>query len=240
MKKQKKTKIYEFFGYPGAGKTTIQSYIKNKHQLVNGKRIACRSDFYDWLALNCTFIEKKMIWLIYPLSSIKLFLMLILSCKIKDIIKIDTSRRIISFIKEALLLKCYIKSNKEGVLILDQAIIQRLWIIWIDKSLPNRDHIKEIILLVQNIIGADFSYIFLDVNLNTSVNRINQRTHGNSRFDRIDNLNTLKISISNQVDMMELIMDVLKKSGNSLLVISTENQIEKSTNKIIDWMSSNE
>ena len=226
------TLLIEFFGLPGSGKTLFQSVLMEKFQ-AHSITTATKKDLTEWIHNRgkyklALFLLSDFIW------ALTLFLTLLSKAGIKNLRNRVTWRYICSTITIPLYIKNYIALKKPDLLLLDQAMAQNIWAIWYGYEKPDTESLSKIFKLVNKVL--DINYIYFDISVDTSVNRIIERKYNNSRFDGINDFNKVKRMISNGSDFMNSVYDVVDIMNYPIFTIPADQHFEDNSEKVRKWI----
>lgn len=183
------TKIVEFNGLPGSGKSTVVSELNKKIQ-SEGKRICDFTTYFrkyksnkkvnikSILNINCMCIKYIFYILIFSYLQEERFLN-----------KVKVS---LSTIKQFLILNyCYSVEQYEYI-ILDQGTIQNLISIAYDKKVTALKYVEKIFSVIDKTF-LNFYIVNTDIDNKSIILRLGKREHGTSRLDLLKNVDLINI-----------------------------------------------
>lgn len=222
--------IIEFNGLPGTGKSTIANRLQSDLEedgyatyLIYRKHPRLLSMFFllfDYRA-----------WLIFFRS-----LCLMRSIKSNEIKqKIRRAKLFVVFYE---MYNDFLKYSNSGVLIMDQGILQNvISSIHLDKEI-NINKVRDLLEVYRN---SRITFLRIDCNLDIEIasNRINKRTHGESRVDLLDENERVKILIQ-QANLFKVVRDCFSVyySACQSFSIDTKCSVEENTEKIVSIIKS--
>lgn len=235
-KKQNSTLVIEFFGLPGSGKTTFQNEFLKTLQ-TEPITIATKKDLTAWIHQHGKFRLPFFI-IANPGWFLSLLIILWRSAGMNNVFNKITWRYIFSTLTIPLYTKYYISQHKPDVMLLDQAMTQNLWAIWYGLNEPEEAALANIYSRIHNLL--DLQYLYFDVPVDLSAQRIISRSDNYSRFDGIDDFDHLKQMISDGTQLMILIYSTIEKMNLPIKKISGENPTEKNAGIVYGWIFSKE
>lgn len=230
-----KTVVVEFFGLPGAGKSTVQSEIKKKFKARNIS-VVTKEDLSSWLKKTPKL--KKLYLLTLNINTVLILLFnLVRTSKIKQWSNIDYLKRVKSMLLNFIYIKRFISIKTPQVLLLDQSYLQVVWSLWYGSSLPDKKYLNRMLSIIYSQYGNFiYKYIYLEIDYKIASSRIANRIGGESRFDQVDDLNIVECRLEKGVELMEYLKEEVEKNNYDLLVVNSNRNSEEMSNKVIDWL----
>lgn len=189
------TKIIEFFGLPGCGKTTLENYL-----ITEGT--ANSWSFCRMSSLTNEYRQTSLLFKIKTFPYKSFFLLLLMSCKLPPILSLKNIRIYSSLFRIVLAYHYANNVRKKNQVIVDHGIIQS--IVSILYSYPQfYKKNKKIISMFIRSICVD-SYVFCSIEPLTSLRRIRQRNRTKEgRLDAIKDDSVLLQYLTNQKKQFE-------------------------------------
>lgn len=231
----KKNLTIEFFGFPGAGKTTVANnvikrlndigiktptitYVKNRNNmLLNHKNIIIRI-FY-----KLSLIIK------YPRVSLKALLYVL---SIRPTNK-NSFKNIFSLLNTLYVINSLSKEQWD-VVILDQGVAQNIWSIQLSGEEYDVGKMKKTIEIVAK--NTKYSNVFFNARVNTALQRICERPTNESRLDVKPRSETERLLESNKnifFVIRSYLEDVLKMN---CLTINSDDEVMINTEEILNFI----
>lgn len=221
--------IYEFIGFPGAGKSTICNKLKEEIDFYSMEDLS-----QDLASMSKTM---KILLLLKFISTspklIKDLVFMILNNWKNDYISIDMA---LEFLKIASYSEYITNSGKKNLIIFDQGIIQAFWAVFPHIKSTNAKEVEKI--LKQISIKFKLNYIFVEVNKSCSIDRIKSRTKDNCSFK---NLNDKEINnlLDQQMSVIEkILIEIKNNSTEKILVINGIDDLNKNSQEIVNFINS--
>lgn len=222
LKKGKsKPLVIEFFGLPGSGKTTLQSHLQ-EHLKSNSIIAATRKDLSYWLQSKSR-MEKSCYLILNPIYTITIIVSLLRISKSIKLFSNDIFKNIISITTYPLYMNYYSNEKDVDIIILDQAVAQGIWSICISSNDFNKSLITKIFLNINILYKATF--IFFEIDSDTSIKRILNRQNGDSRFDSIKSIKELNNMMRNGYEKMVMLKDLIRENKIPMMSIKTNNDV---------------
>jgi cytidylate kinase len=210
----------EFFGLPGAGKSTISEYLKDdlsqRFDVVDQSRFRsylASINLFDKLRFSCNGL--------FDLLSDKQVMKLFFCSK-----SFQFGRLARLYIKSSLLKVCLSQMHANQILLLDQAIAQGIWSLFAFQSNLNPSARNLIHLLMSRLTISDL-VIHVSAPIDCIAKRIVCRKHGKSRFDSSSTLHVER-RLSNSLSSYYALIDAIPLS-HTLKVNSLIAEPEKSS-----------
>jgi thymidylate kinase len=224
--------IFEFAGLPGAGKSTIARALVDdlkktefkyyfhfssqaRHQSEIPKYQKKLMTFYNLLYAIVRYPRVAFNASIYVLKT-KPFNLKRFQRVSKLLLKLNRTKKLIS--------------EEHDIIVLDQGIIQNIWSLAAIGNLPKEKYISRILKSTVDVLKIIFIYVEVDVE--TAIKRINLRMSSDSRFDKFASSDSLLI-LENQNNFFEHVMSKSDHiEGLAYLAISGNDPIDKNINII--------
>lgn len=171
--------VVECVGLPGSGKTTSCHYFAGQLRAA-GYRVLLIADIKAQLRAGPVPLQVwwmlRLVWL-RGKDLIRFGLLL----RQQSVLTIQAVRRYLRIALYEQVLRHRLNKEKADVVLLEQWMIQELWSATIFKALDHRvleERLARLCLPVDILI-------YFDISESTATERVGQRTHGRSRFDRL-------------------------------------------------------
>ncbi len=183
----KKTLVYEFTGLPGSGKTTVTKEVI--HCLG---REGIRTPSYEYLREQRSFkfthagqLIKYLLFFLFCLKKWKVSLQLArYMLKIKPLSR-DRVKFTVAFLRTYYFIDSLLKKKADhDVIVLEEGLVQNIWGMFISGHPPDSTELKPILQRVCQVLPI--SVVHVNVDVQTAIQRIQQRTYGAGRFDKIE------------------------------------------------------
>jgi len=221
------TKIIEFNGVPGIGKTTIALNLFNELQVRN-IQVCYFSEYYSSLKKNKYLLLKAILKI--RIIQIQFLLNSFYVMRYKNIFK--QTRRIMSAFKHFLLMNYCYETQKYHCIIMDQGLIQS-WISYFHSSkIQETNSFKELFKKVANHY-AEYYIVNTHLEKDIIVERLCNREFGTSRLDKLHEQEKLKV-VEVQIINFELIRNAI--SSDKAKYIDTSKTINFNVKEIIEFV----
>ena len=173
-----KSCVIEFFGLPGAGKTTIATRLISQLR-ENGYEVRDRYQFHDWYR---SLSISRRFWILFRavlvlVGSVRSWLPFVRGGSFNSAI------RILRLAARSGAFNDYMHQDKSDFYILDQWAAQEVWSIGANTAsrgvIQKQCAFSDLIQLA----GLAEWFVHTRLNIDESANRVAQRQHGDSRFD---------------------------------------------------------
>lgn len=223
--------VVEFFGLPGAGKTTIYNILSSELQ-NDGHDIAHRIDFIQWhneqlFMSKLTMALNNPMWLWHCIKHC-------LAGSSELVYEKDSWPRILRTIFKDIYIKEYISHCLPGIVMFDQLTIQNIWSTWAGKKHPSRKLLRDLVSHIDLLLQK--KYVYCKIGPEKAKIRISNRTHGGSRFDKLS-LGELETAMQDEYWLMEYLHDAVVATNCDILVIDSLESPEKNSKIIKRWLN---
>ena len=218
--------VIEFFGLPGAGKTTIANYL-SQNLREHGYNVRTSDDFVQWLSQQTKI--KKIGFVISNLGSAltQWFWCIMFSYGAQPFSAVSLPH----ILRVPYVNTCfdrYLKTLDDHIVIMDQANVQLIWSIGAfsvryDKNLLHR--------ACQAVLQKKRDYVCLVPDLVSNFERIKKRKTQHSRFDHIND-QQLSRALSNSSNIIVDLCDFICKEGARIIDIDANLTPEENASKI--------
>lgn len=225
--------LIELVGLPGAGKTTVEHKLIEELKQQNIKYIAtpglrkkCRQDIPSY--------KKFWEFSIILLKNFDLVIYLFIFALYIKPLNIESFRLVKQFFFTLQLIN-YKNKSMYDVMILDQGLINNIWSIIISGNSFNS---KVLCTIIRKLIDrkAMERFIFMEIDVETAVERIENRVTTDSRFDRMDNESIKRVLYKSKGFMNEIIKLTSESEKVDILEINAEDEITYKIKYIADWI----
>jgi hypothetical protein len=187
--KEEYSLIVEFAGLPGAGKTTICRHVTVPHRLK----------------ASVSLSEMRLQLALFPVAW-HLFMLCI------GTRPFDWSR-LLRAPSLVMLLRCYATNSLPTVL--DRGVIQKIWSILMDSRLYSKLRLKRLMVAIRPF--APHCIAWVETPLEAAALRISQRSHGNSRFDRLP-LEEINASLTEKSRLLSELVEIYQQNTGAVLL----------------------
>jgi len=222
----------EFVGLPGVGKTTVSQQVALKLRERNLRIVSRNEILNQWRQKN---IWQKVFKLIFNNFNQWQILInsLIFASKVKPI-------NCQSFLKAAKIF-VNVKRNDAAatskdfdIVLLDQGSLQETWSVIVTGNTPEIKYLKrEIISLFYN---RQALIVYCQIDIETSLQRIQNRQTNNSRFDLMDTAQAYSV-LEKYTSYLEEIIDCGRACNTSVLELNSSITIPLQVEKVVDWIA---
>ena len=227
----KNSTVLEFFGLPGAGKTTVLNCLQ--HQLKNKNiRFVSNEDIHVWLVSKSLMFKIRLL-IKYLAYSLSVYAQFIAEAGFRHFFKPPFLRRTTDFISSSLYLKEYLSRHKYDICLLDQWGLQFIWSAWIGLKQPEKRFLICAIKKMQQKYPR--TYVYYETSAQIAADRITQRTHGNSRFENLNTATVKKMMTSGQ-KLFNNILEAAEKANTDILILNAQNTPEENASMIIEQL----
>ena len=223
--------VIEFFGLPGAGKTTIANYLSQKLR-KHGCNVRTSDDFVQWLSR-----QKKIQKIGFVISSLgtaflQLFWCVIFACGMRPFSAISLAR-ILRVPYVNICFNRYLKTLDNQIVIMDQANVQLIWSI----GAFSIQYKKKILRRVSKAVSQEkHNYVCLVLDAKNNSERIKNRPTQHSRFDHLSEAQ-LNLALPNASNIISDIREFIAGEGMSLTDINARNTCEINSDRIYSVIS---
>ncbi len=213
--------IIEFIGLPGSGKTTLS---KNLYQVLGSGTQEVR--------FNDVSRAKGYFQLIFK----PVFLYRFITKHIQFLGGNSINKDNFGWILKNAAYHAQVQHKyfaENGIFIYDESDFQRIWSMSVFNSKDKLDF-KHLDDLADYLAGAENKlYVLVNIDSDTSINRIINRSHPTSRFNRMSEENVKKY-ITENYPVYEKIAGSIKSSGRNYLELDGENEADYNVDLILD------
>ena len=214
---------FEFYGLPGAGKTTlINPLIQNL--VSKGYKVAGRPEIYDRLYYRQTKLLILAEMLLH-ISNLKLYYRIWKLHNKSDNPNKKYYKRLVFLIHQILMMA---KSNKYDIIICDEGIIQYISSLFFQDEFKGYDIMQKISGNLQNNINI--CPVFCSITIEESLRRMNERPYGQDR----------RYSYSLDLPLLEKVMkcrfhnlDVISSFFPTPIVVDMRKNVDENVNFLI-------
>lgn len=226
--------LVEFFGLPGAGKTTVAEAVMSELR-ERGVCIIGRSDISRlWRGASRT--ERVLV-----ASQLLLFLLRCYPAFRRNFMSIrplssEVVKRILRLPFPELLLRKTLLNLEGEVLLLDQATLQDIWSIAVGTDFQQMNAVST---LVGDIfaINEDVrrAFVYFEIDVSAAAKRIDGRTHGKSRFDKMG-LQQIESALHTEAGRMRSLADVIYSSSWPSLTVDGRDAMHPKVASVATWI----
>lgn len=221
--------VVEFFGLPGSGKTTVLKCLQLQLQKQN-IRLVTNDEIHDWL-VGKTLGFKTALLFKHLGHTISLYAMFYAAAGFRHFLKPHFLPRTTDFVSSSIYLKEYLSRHRCDVCLLDQWGLQFIWSAWIGLKQPEKRFLICAIKKMQQKYPR--TYVYYETSAQIAVDRITQRTHGNSRFENLNTATVKKMMTSGQ-KLFNNILEAAEKANTDILILNAQNTPEENASMIIE------
>lgn len=225
--------VIEYFGLPGAGKTTVAENVISRLRR-SGKRVADLSDI-DQLG-NRYSRERLLIGNQLLKAHIRYGMGLGYYLATTRPLKYESVIRTALLPLSELRLGRTLLKSEGCVYVLDQFTIQSIWSIAVGSNRWSKRWVSQVVhdmLTINN--QAERAFVFFDIDADSAADRIESRTNGNSRFDNKARDEVLS-KLRGEVSRMAYIAEEIQSSSRPMITIKGNEPIRNKVDAISDWI----
>lgn len=207
------TRIIEFCGLPGSGKSTISHYLASN--LLIGKNVA---EIYDARKL-------RGLWNVAKIFSIRSFLLFLKSIPIYSFVHIGKIHYLLSPYKKSLTYDCIKTYSNYDYVFVHHGILQS-YVSALYGNDGNMEKYKKEITAYLKTVNVDM-VVYIQTSIETAYERIkkrNQKDHG--RLDALDN-EAMLLALQKQKVNFDHLAEMSDMAGINTISLNGENTIEE-------------
>lgn len=205
--------LIEFFGLPGAGKTTLVKTVSEKACVRTRHQISDKWNQQSLFQRGANLAR----------SYLKLG-------RVADVLRFAAAARIANTDSLRRLLRLVGKTDRlrseRGTILLDQGSLQELWsILYANGSLATDP--KLLSRLIRSLYdGLDASILFIDVDPQTASRRISGRSHGHSRLDGLSD-GQIRDDLARAENLPRQIIEAAALAGLNVTILDGSAPVEQ-------------
>ncbi len=231
-KQNSKPLVVEFFGLPGAGKTFVQSAMLEDLKTTS-LNVCTRADMFSFYNQKNKLYKVKAV-LRKPCFYLRFLCAFVFSSSLTLFLNSTARKRIKYAINYPLYINLYIMTVKPDILFLDRASIQNYWSLWFGRKKPSYNLLMKLIKMTNSIVET--KYVFCMIDAETASERIIARPHGRSRFDTINNPNTVHYMLEKEAYFMPTLYNALECQNIKTIKINGQAKKEATIKELKNWM----